>query len=109
MAVYFIQAGDVGPVKIGSSRAPWSRLATFQIANAAELKMLGVMAALREDEKHILLRFARHWIRGEWFAPHPELLAFAAQHYMAPPPSHIAPHRRGIHQITRQLVAARAA
>lgn len=86
MAVYFIQAGEGGPIKIGATTSdPWSRMASFQGMHFAELRMLGVAPGRFAEEKEIQVRFVRHWLGGEWFRPDPEILAFAAQHYVPPP------------------------
>lgn len=94
MAVYFIQAGESGPVKIGTATCAWSRLDALQIANHAWLRMLGVMRGWHNEESAIQLRFAAYWIRGEWFEPHPDILVLAAAHYVEPPPKHVPARRR---------------
>jgi hypothetical protein len=76
--VYFIQAGIDGPIKVGMSRDPARRLITLQGANPAELTLLAVVEGNRDDERAIHERFSDCRIRGEWFEPTPELLAFIA-------------------------------
>jgi hypothetical protein len=72
--MYAIQAGDDGPVKLGVSRNPQKRIETLQVANAAELRFLGVWQVLAPEEKQMHGEFADLRIRGEWFAPTPALL-----------------------------------
>jgi hypothetical protein len=76
--VYFIQAGD-GPIKIGVATNPKRRLAVLQTANPHPLKLLATKAggAWREIEYHS--RFAAHRLQGEWFSPHPDILAEIAE------------------------------
>lgn len=73
--VYFIQAGEDGPIKIGSAKKPGERLATMQTGNHVELRLIGFAPVPAESETGLHLRFAKHNIRGEWFHPHPDVLA----------------------------------
>lgn len=81
--LYFIQAGDDGPIKIGHSANPRERLAMLQVGNPRELVLLAEIdysagnlgertAAYQEELFHRTFRIAR--IRGEWFEPHPTIL-----------------------------------
>ena len=71
--VYFVQA-NCGSIKIGRATNVPFRLAELQCANPHELIVVAVAVdGGREAEYHT--RFAEHRIRGEWFAPHPEILA----------------------------------
>jgi hypothetical protein len=78
MFLYFIQAGDGGPIKIGFSSRPGERLAELQIGNAAELRMLGAFDVSNQGIEameagwHYVFWAAR--VRGEWFKPIPKLL-----------------------------------
>lgn len=76
--VYFIQASDVGLVKIGytSKDDPWSRMTTLQTASPVTLKLLGVLDGGQDLEKLLHERFKEARIKGEWFRPVPELLDF---------------------------------
>jgi hypothetical protein len=69
---YFIQAGEGGPIKIGSAQYVGERLAALQTANAAELVVIGVTTT-PEDVLH--RRFNHLWIRGEWFRADDALLS----------------------------------
>lgn len=73
--LYAIQAGENGPVKIGKTRRPpGERLAALQVGNAEPLRGLAAWRALEIEEKQIQGEFAAHRVRGEWFAPTPDLL-----------------------------------
>ena len=76
--MYFIQAAS-GPVKIGfTTKRIEGRLQELQVGNHEELTVLLVVAATREEEYRTHLRFEHLLIRGEWFRPAKELLAFIA-------------------------------
>lgn len=74
--VYFIQAGDNGPIKIGSSRNPQERLGMLQVGNHAELKMIATVPGsvpLEREVQEDLKAFRRG---REWFDPTPEVLDY---------------------------------
>lgn len=71
--VYIIAAaGDVGPVKVGISNAPYGRLFTLQTASPLELRLIH---SFPMPSRQIALDVERmfhetqacHRIRGEWF------------------------------------------
>ena len=70
--IYFIQAGDSGPIKIGRAGSIPTRIASLQVGNPAELKLLGVLP----EEKDLHYDFADLALRGEWFSPGDRLLQF---------------------------------
>lgn len=81
--LYFIQAGERGPIKIGHSAKPRMRMAELQVGNHCKLRMLAEIdfsngqrgtqtAADMEDLWHRTFRVIQ--IRGEWFEPTPQLL-----------------------------------
>lgn len=72
--VYFIQAGDRGPIKIGWSCEISRRLAELQTANAARLVLLGYVPGTLATERAWHLRFASDRLEAEWFRPSPALL-----------------------------------
>ncbi len=74
--IYFIQAGENGPIKIGSSDDPEKRMADLQVANAAELKLLWKYTGDRFSESDIHCTFKHEKIRGEWFHPSRDLIGF---------------------------------
>lgn len=78
--VYFIQDGDDGPIKIGTSqveRLP-ERLRALQVGNPRELFIRATTPGNWMQENKTQWRFADARIRGEWFAATPELLEHIA-------------------------------
>jgi hypothetical protein len=75
MAIYFIQAGEGGPIKIGFSVDPVARLSKMQSDNAAPCRLLGVMPGGEPEEGALHSKLAQHRIRGEWFAASADVLA----------------------------------
>lgn len=76
--IYFIRMGQDGPIKIGFSGNVATRFAGLQIGCPHELSLLGRMPGGLDDERRLHARFDALRIRGEWFRPEPELLAFIA-------------------------------
>jgi len=76
--IYFIQAGENGPIKIGESDHPEERLRQLQIANPYELKLLWVYDDDESEwnEAKIQALFDHELIRGEWFRPSRNLFRF---------------------------------
>jgi hypothetical protein len=75
--IYFIQSGDA--VKIGYSADPKSRIKKLSTANPNCLLILGVMDGGMDEELSIHARFAKHHLRGEWFAIGDEIIEFIEQ------------------------------
>lgn len=74
---YFI-ASECGAIKIGRARNVGGRKDSLQCANPRPLKLLAVVPdGSWEAEYH--RRFAEHRIQGEWFDPHPDILAEIAR------------------------------
>jgi len=72
--VYFIQRGSDGPIKIGGTRGdPKVRMAVFQTASPEKLRLLGCVPGEESAARAI---FKAHWISGEWFRPHRDILDF---------------------------------
>lgn len=76
MAVYFIQAGDGGPIKIGFASNPLRRLSKMQSDNHERLTILSAIFGNQEDEESIRDQFSHARIHGEWFKPVQQLLDF---------------------------------
>jgi hypothetical protein len=71
--VYFIQA-HCGAIKIGRAKDVRYRIKELQCANPRKLELLAVtLDGRREADYH--RQFAAHRLHGEWFAPHPDILA----------------------------------
>lgn len=49
--IYFIQAGESGPIKIGVALDPCKRLAELQTGHYEGLRIIGLMDGERLDEK----------------------------------------------------------
>lgn len=76
--VYFIQAGENGPIKIGATGDPSGRLRALRTANAAPLKCLLLLRGA-EHEPILHSLFASIRLQGEWFSPCDDLTSFLQQ------------------------------
>lgn len=75
--VYFIQRVDGGPIKIGrTNQHPDRRLTGLQIASPVALRLLALAVGGDVAERNLHARFASHRLRGEWFAPHEDILSY---------------------------------
>lgn len=107
MAVYFIQAGDNGPIKIGVATDPRRRLINMRTAHPDVLSLLAVMPGDATLESAMHRRFAGQRIRGEWFAPTAELLALTHQHsWQAPIKARRTPQFVGEPTSFREVIKA---
>lgn len=78
--VYFMQAGEGGAVKIGfSATSVERRIKGNQVGCPQTITLLGVIEGNTALEKRFHKAFRRFAIRGEWFEPHPRLLALIAK------------------------------
>ena len=68
MPIYFIQAGDGGPVKIGVASDVQRRLSAFRTASAESLFLRALYEGDREAERRLHGRFANQRVAREWFA-----------------------------------------
>ena len=75
--VYFVQAGDGGPIKIGYSHDPLSRMRTLQTAQRERLRLLGTIAGGRAKEREVHAYFANLHAHGEWFRFSQEIIDYA--------------------------------
>jgi hypothetical protein len=89
MPVYFIQAGEGGPVKIGFANNPYERVAGLQTGHPEVLRLRAIMPGSAADEAALHQRFSGTRIRGEWFEPCQSIMEIIAQY----PVDHSA-HRR---------------
>jgi hypothetical protein len=67
--VYFIQVGQSGPIKIGSSFNPAGRLASLQGGHHDELHLIGVAEGGEAAERELHTKLADFHISREWFEP----------------------------------------
>ncbi len=74
--VYFIQADENGPIKIGfTSDDPKRRLNQLQTGNASTLKLLGAIRGNSTRERQFHTELAEWRLQGEWFESNPKVLA----------------------------------
>lgn len=80
--IYFIQEGELGPIKIGYSAKPEDRKATHKTSNPTPLHTLLVIDGDRKYEAGLHRRFRNYKVRGtkEWFYPVEPILEFVELH-----------------------------
>lgn len=66
-------------IKIGISNSPLERLSMLQTGSPVPLRILACAQGGRDQERVYHHSFAEHRLHGEWFAPHPEILAEIAR------------------------------
>lgn len=86
---YFVQCVHSRRIKIGWTGGRLKRrFGQLQTGSASPLSLILSLPGDRALERRLHERFARHRLRGEWFRPDPELLAFIdqarADHYRLP-------------------------
>lgn len=74
MAVYFIRAGEDGPVKIGHAVRPRERRNVVQSYHWMPLQIIRLIKGGLSTEAEMHKIFAANRIRGEWFHFHPDML-----------------------------------
>lgn len=76
MAVYMVQAGDGGPVKIGltSNEGLINRLGMMQSNNHVRLTLLRVLDGGSAVERSLHRAFADLRLHGEWFSYSPDMI-----------------------------------
>jgi hypothetical protein len=74
--VYFMQVAPDGPIKIGWTKVLSQRLSQVQTTSPHEIRLLATTPGDDSLEGRLHKRFAHLHLRGEWFSPAPELLAF---------------------------------
>ena len=77
-AVYFIQQGVGGPIKIGyTANSINSRIQTLQTSNPQKLRLVGyILGADEKKESQIHHQFRDFNIHGEWFYPSREIMEY---------------------------------
>ena len=75
--VYFVQAAALGLIKVGLSNDVTARLRSLGTDSPDQLSLIGVIASSEAQaiEERIHFKLRHHRSHGEWFHPHPELLA----------------------------------
>ena len=75
--VYFIMSEKTQAIKIGFTAGNVKlRLSSLQTAHPYKLKVLATLNGNKNYEKELHKRFSKFRLEGEWFEPHPDLLAF---------------------------------
>jgi len=75
--VYFIMSEKTHAIKIGfTAGLVEKRLSSLQTAHPYKLQLLATTSGTVEYEKSLHKRFGNFRLEGEWFEPHPDLLAF---------------------------------
>lgn len=72
--VYFVQAEDGGPIKIGWAQDVASRVRQLQVGQSRRLRVIDAIKCSRTYERKLHRQFAASRLFGEWFEPTPELL-----------------------------------
>lgn len=72
--VYFVQA-ECGLIKIGTTGTIAWRLESLRGQSPVALTLLATTPGRRTEEFAYHARFAEHRLHGEWFSPHPDILA----------------------------------
>ncbi len=67
MTVYFIQAGENGPVKIGHASSMDRRFNSLQVGHYEILHLIRTIDGNESHERWLHHHFREHHIRGEWF------------------------------------------
>ena len=111
MPVYMILVGERGPVKIGHSNDPRTRLRELQVAHHRKLTILRKFEGGEVEERLLHDKFEHLRLRGEWFrfskkmlgdVGLTEILPAPVVDPLAPSPS---PFTAAINEVTRQWVA----
>ncbi len=75
--VYFMRSEKTHAIKIGFTAGKiQDRLSALQTAHPYKLQVLTVCRGNRNYEKILHERFVQFRLEGEWFEPHPDLMAF---------------------------------
>lgn len=82
MSVYFARREGNGLIKIGWSANVPNRMI------ALKAKLIGAVPGDEDDEKSLHERFAHLRVKGEWFKPADELLAYIRQEAQTHKPDH---------------------
>lgn len=77
--VYFVQPVNGGPVKIGVSKHPQSRLSSLMSWSPFRLRLLATAPGDEVSEGQLHHRFAKDRLHGEWFRPSPDLMALVEE------------------------------
>ena len=74
--VYFIQAGDNGPIKIGTSSVPEMHIDRLQQGNHEELRLIAEIPGERSLEKKVRADLKAFELGRKWFHATDEVLNY---------------------------------
>jgi hypothetical protein len=74
--VYVVRSGKAGAFKIGIAWDVERRLCGLQTTSPRQLRLIHHEAGGGKVERAAHKALAAHRLKGEWFRPHPEVLAF---------------------------------
>jgi len=75
--IYFIQAGSLGPIKIGrTNNGAKEKLKELQVGCPEKLYLVGTIEGNKTREGQLHYKFKKYQIRGEWYEPKAELTAY---------------------------------
>lgn len=77
--VYAIRNRGNGCIKIGWAIDPKKRIKELATAHSERLDLLGSVRGGRALEKALHYHFGDHRTNGEWFNPHPDIIAWVEQ------------------------------
>lgn len=71
--IYFIQMGEMGPIKIGYAKDHQKRLAGIKTASPFKINLLYATPGSLQDEQMIHRQLRKNhfdlWLKGEWYHP----------------------------------------
>ncbi len=79
--IYFVQAGENGPIKIGFSDEVHKRIEELQVGCPYRLNLLWVYNGRQYGELELHELFLHEHIRGEWFRPGKSVLEFRDKYF----------------------------
>jgi hypothetical protein len=79
-AVYFIQEGSDGPIKIGVSSDLQTRMSQLQRWSSQPLKLLFSFPGDFADERYLHQKFQHFKVKGEYFSPATDIFDYIAAH-----------------------------
>lgn len=83
--IYFMRAGNDGPIKIGYSNDAKKRLKVLGTGSHSRLHLLSVVPGGVSLERDFHERFSKDRMHGEWFSPSQDLVKFISTLPQIPP------------------------
>lgn len=93
MPVYFIRAGNAGPVKIGWANDVEARRRGLQTSHHQPLRLIRTIEGRRQTEGWLHGHFAAQRLEGEWFRFQPEMATVEPPTFGPPTPKQPAKRR----------------